>query len=255
MPEETKSINSTLPPAPEIPKKKGAFFAEYRVPVITGIFFALILLGFLGYWLYTSKPWESNDGQPEESEEQDTSDQSEDTTGDDGDTEENDIQDDDQTDDSDDEGSPYTGWKTYTNADAGITFMYPPTWEVGEDTHGQAPDITYDIITNDEYSNSINFDIPSAHGPEACYYEDNNEYEEEAGIYYDNYEEVTDGEKTYRRSFMDNPLRYEVCMEESVHSHYSNWTGVAYVTYQFAEEDSAELLEIMDQILLSMDAV
>lgn len=150
-------------------------------------------------------------------------------------------------------------WLTYTNKEMGITLKYPDDWTLSDEltdmseTVGTEGAFTLQVdISKEDYI--FRLQIPAGSGPSQCVYTES-ETEGMQGLYYDNYTEIVNQEREYRRSFTggETPM-YIICRKEES-GNFSTWVGPGYVSYKVPSSVDTEMLETLDEILLSYESI
>lgn len=152
-------------------------------------------------------------------------------------------------------------WRTYISQDGKYTLKYPQDWVLEDNS--RYVDIYQDknfafqheilISKNKHIFKSYN---PLASGPWICIYSDSSSVEGPQERYGD-YTEIKNSHTIYRRSKdpvqeSDNVIKWEICKKDETSSdNFSIVAGFGYISYETPIQYDTQLLQTMDQILMT----
>lgn len=153
-------------------------------------------------------------------------------------------------------------WKTYTNTNLNFLISYPENWEIDaqeiEDENPENGEKIYGI--NLEISNmgyKFVYDIPAGgFGGQKCVYGDE-EFDGPQVQLDEYYMELLKGEDRFRRAkvvnnYDDTKIAYQICGGGN-NDFYSDIVYDGRVSYYFTGSISQDMLDLLDQIFLSME--
>ncbi len=143
----------------------------------------------------------------------------------------------------------YAGWKTYTNTTYNFQFMYPPDWLLEVNDVVEANSIDINVSKQNHFFQL--FVGPT--GPEICVYPDTADPGSMSQLYFDEYVELTNGQRVYRRGSSRNGLTtFQTICYKDTNGYFTEWSDPGILNFEVTSGSfNSALLSVMEKMVLS----
>lgn len=146
--------------------------------------------------------------------------------------------------------------RSYTNELFNISLEYPADWDLEEELTGTPGDCESFSLTISKGENIFGYYLPCASGIAVCIYEDTSIISEVPEyIEFSSYVPITYNDKTFRRSYDSENQVWNICELNPATNNYLSAVGLGNVYYYTPNPSSTETLNILDQILYSLEPI